>query len=272
LARHVKSNEPSKRKSNEPPKEHKLTPLQQLYHKELQRLHRAVKKAEKKGYIFDEANLPKMPKRVTKQSLLRIQKTKPKKLYEKAQHLDKVTGELEPAKKALKRAKQQAIEKAKETKRLKKEAERKFWGGEYEEPPRKKQPYEIPDGGAIIFNNVLDDFILKLSSPTPEYTPYGKKRRMENYETSERERTTLYTLTMKVMHEIGRNALAWRMEDASDRLYGLLEYILYGSDSAMIQSASHELAQVIAGGYLPISDLMDLSDESELEEDWEDTD
>jgi hypothetical protein len=55
----------------------KLTPLQKAYKKELQRLMSGVKKAEKKGYIFNENKLPKMPKRVTKKALNKIQHTKP---------------------------------------------------------------------------------------------------------------------------------------------------------------------------------------------------
>jgi hypothetical protein len=66
----------------------RLTPLQVEYKKEIDRLMRGVKKAEKQGYIFDEEALPKMPKRVTKKSLTEIRQTKPSQLKEKAHKVE----------------------------------------------------------------------------------------------------------------------------------------------------------------------------------------
>jgi hypothetical protein len=98
-----------------------LTPLQQAYKKELQRIMRGVKKAEKQGYVFNENKLPKTPKRITKQSLSKLQKIKPKDLKAKAQKVDYNTGELISGKKALKLEKQQATAKAQETRKRNKE-------------------------------------------------------------------------------------------------------------------------------------------------------
>jgi hypothetical protein len=64
-------------------KKTKLTPLQQAYNKELQRIMSGVKKAEKQGKIVDTTKLPTTPKRVTKQSIEKIKKIKPSDLVTK---------------------------------------------------------------------------------------------------------------------------------------------------------------------------------------------
>lgn len=77
------------------------TSLQKEYQKERSRLLRAVKRGEQEGFIFPEDVVPSLPKRVTKKRLQEIQSIKPKHLYEKAQWLDKETGELVDATSAL---------------------------------------------------------------------------------------------------------------------------------------------------------------------------
>lgn len=77
------------------------TSLQKEYQKERSRLLRAVKRGEQEGFIFPEDVVPNLPKRVTKKRLQEIQSIKPKHLYQKAQWLDKETGELVDAISAL---------------------------------------------------------------------------------------------------------------------------------------------------------------------------
>lgn len=77
------------------------TSLQKEYQKERRRLLRAVKRGEQEGFIFPEDVVPSLPKRVSKKRLQEIRSIKPKHLYEKAQWLDKETGELVDAKSAL---------------------------------------------------------------------------------------------------------------------------------------------------------------------------
>src|SRR5699024_11091194 len=102
-------------------KKNKLTQNQQLFKKEQQRLKRAVSRAEKKGYIFDNDFIPEMPKRVTKKALKRIQDFKTPQIYYHAEKLDVNTGELIKGKTARKLEKQQASKKAQETRRRNKE-------------------------------------------------------------------------------------------------------------------------------------------------------
>ena len=101
-------------------KRNKKTANQKAYQKERRRLLQAIRRAEKQGYIFPEDIVPDVPKRVTKKQLEKIQKTKPKQLYKKAEFVYKETGEVVPAEQRKQEVKQEAIRKAKETRKRKK--------------------------------------------------------------------------------------------------------------------------------------------------------
>lgn len=101
-------------------KRKKLTENQKAYQKERRRLLQAIRRAEKQGYIFPEDIVPELPKRVTKKQLKKIQKTKPKQLYKKAVFVYQETGEVVPAEQRKQEVKQEAIRKAKETRKRKK--------------------------------------------------------------------------------------------------------------------------------------------------------
>lgn len=96
-------------------KRNKQTESQKAYQKERRRLLQAVRRAEKQGYIFPEDIVPELPKRVTKKQLEKIQKTKPKQLYKKAEFVYQETGKVVPAEQRKQEVKQEAIRKAKET-------------------------------------------------------------------------------------------------------------------------------------------------------------
>ena len=98
----------------------KQTENQKAYQKERRRLLQAVSRAEKQGYIFPEDVVPELPERVTKKQLENIQKIKPKQLYKKAEFVYQETGEIVPAEQRKQEVKQEAIIKAKETRKRKK--------------------------------------------------------------------------------------------------------------------------------------------------------
>lgn len=98
-------------------KRKKRTENQKLYQKERRRLLQAVNRAKKQGYIFPDNIVPSIPKRVTKKQLEKIQKTKPKQLYKKAEFVYQETGEVVLAEQRRKEVKQEAIRKAKETRK-----------------------------------------------------------------------------------------------------------------------------------------------------------
>lgn len=71
----------------------KITVNQAEYKKELTRIKRFVKRAEKRGYKFNEGILPEMPKRVTKKALEKIKSIRPEDLYKNSTYYDSVSHE-----------------------------------------------------------------------------------------------------------------------------------------------------------------------------------
>ena len=101
-------------------KRKKKTENQKAYQKERRRLLQAVRRAEKQGYIFPDDIVPELPKRVTKKRIEYIKSIKPSDLYKQAEFVYQDTGEVVPAEQRKQEVKQEAIRKAKETRKRKK--------------------------------------------------------------------------------------------------------------------------------------------------------
>lgn len=257
-------------------KKKKLTPNQQEYNKQVNRIKNAVKRAEKRGYTFDTNVIPEKPKRITKKVIQELKRITPNVIYSMAEYVDTATGEILNGFKARQLERKESARKATETRKRNKEAERKFWSGESDE---KKDNY-LPDGGDIIFHNVYNDFISKipdrsaydelitsLNEQTPSVTPFGKKRQYQAYEYSEKGRTTLLSITLHTLSKIGQSNLGWRLEQNKDKVHELVTYVLYGSDGSKIATATSELASIILGRKLEMTDLRDIGKQEEENED-----
>ena len=121
----------------------------------------------------------------------------------------------------------------------------------------------IPDGGEIIYDNFYDEFILKLTSPEYEYTPLGSKRSKGAIEESIKQKSFLRNLLAQIESKDGKSAIGWRLQDDSDS-DELLSYVLYGSDSSKIRTASSELAAIIKGSSLTFKENIQLNEEMDF--------
>ena len=74
------------------PRIQKLTPNQQAWKKEINRIKRFQREAEKRGFHFTSDSIPEQPKRITKQALKRLQDYGPAEQYKKAIYVDPLTG------------------------------------------------------------------------------------------------------------------------------------------------------------------------------------
>ena len=249
-------------------KRRKQTPAERDYYKQVKRIKQFIRRAEKRGYQFSEDVLPQKPKRVTQASVRKLAKLTPDKLYQKAVYGGEASqGEIIKGTTGLKLERKLKAQKSAETRKKNTESERKFWSQEEAEEHKN----ELPKGGKTIFQNILQDFILKLSESTSDFTPYSKKRQKSAIEESKRQKTTLYALTISTVLKDGEDAVGWRLQ-ANPEVENLLYYVLYGSRAELIQSASYKLAEIIKGSTLSISEMQDLMEESELNESWEDAD
>lgn len=101
-------------------KRRKQTQAEREYAKQLKRIKQFIRRAEKRGYQFEEDVIPNKPKRVTKASVRKLAKLTPEKLYKKAVYGGEATyGEIVPATKGLKLERSLRAKKASETRKYK---------------------------------------------------------------------------------------------------------------------------------------------------------
>lgn len=242
----------------------KLTNNQRAYEKERKRLQAGLRRWERKGFIFQESSIPDRPSRVTQKRLNQIRNLKPADLLRYAQVAGE-GGEIISGSQAYQERRKASARKAAETRARNRASARAFYGGKdtgytYE---------ELPKGGEVIFQNILDDFIMRLTQDPGNYTPFGRPRNKVVVEESNRQRNTLLSITRAAIARDGKEAVGWILQENSDRITGLIEYLLYGSSQEAVATASRELAEIVNGKSLSMRQLMEFSEESEMGEDWE---
>ena len=174
----------------------KLTKNQIEYNKQVRRIKNFIKRAEKRGYEFNEDILPKTPKRITKQAIKRLENLKPKQLYAKAEFLDTSTGEMLKGTKGRQLERQRASEKAKQTRQRNKS--------------KKKKPKTTLKAEDVILNNFyeyLKTFPVKLTAKIRQFVK-------------------------KLEREIGRNEVATALQNMPMKFHEILEMVHYSSDQA----------------------------------------
>lgn len=104
----------------------KITKKSQLlkeYNKELKRIKRFIRYAEKRGYVFEPNLIPPRPKTITSGSIRRLSKIRPQQLYSKAYAISAVTGQPITVAQRKREIREEASRKAWETRRRKKDQE-----------------------------------------------------------------------------------------------------------------------------------------------------
>lgn len=100
-------------------KRRKQTPTQKAYYKERRRIQSFIRRAEKRGYIFDAGTLPEIPKKITAASVRRLKALTPKELYKKSRVVIEETGEIISGTKARNIERSISAQKAAHTRRTK---------------------------------------------------------------------------------------------------------------------------------------------------------
>ena len=242
----------------------KLTNNQRAYEKERKRLRAGLRRWERKGFIFQESPIPDRPDRVTQKRLSQIRNLKPSDLLRYAKVAGE-GGEIISGSQAYQERRKASARKAAETRARNRASQRAFYGG----VDTGYTIDQLPKGGEVIFQNILDDFIMRLSQDSGNYTPFGRPRNKSVVEESNRQRNTLLAIVRTAISREGEEAVGWRLQENSDSITGLIEYLLYGSSQEAVATASRELAEIINGKSLTMRQLMEFSEEAEMSEDWE---
>ncbi len=99
----------------------KKSQLLKEYNKERNRIKQFIRRAEKRGYVFEPNLLPPKPKTITSGSVRRLSKIRPAQLYKKAYAISAVTGQPITVEQRKREIREEASRKAWETRRRKKD-------------------------------------------------------------------------------------------------------------------------------------------------------
>lgn len=139
--------------------------IKSQYQKEYGRLQRAVKRAEKRGYFFEENTLPPKVKKPTRKSLERLRKVPTSSIYDKARVVIEETGEIITGTEARRLERQLAAQKAAETRREKKATPA-------ESRKRKQVEEKLPSMEDIIIRNFIAQVRHYPKSAAPVILPW----------------------------------------------------------------------------------------------------
>lgn len=247
----------------------KYTQNQASFAKERKRIQRFIRRAEKRGYTFEDNIIPEMPSRVTAKQLERIKALKPEELYKRATYRVPGTGLNVTGTEGRALERSIASLKAAETVRRRKELYAKIESGYYE--------------------NFYDTYDY---SPEPEfvsYLVYDNVQQMidswfpaENWSkwfagVKEEDKNQLKSIINGAESQYGITEVAKRMEENAERIISLAQSILYESGGGKkgginsnrneIQRDFVEFASILKGSALTLQESAELSSMEENEED-----
>lgn len=128
-----------------------------------------------------------------------------------------------------------------------------------------------PKGSDIIFSNI-QDFLDAIEEPTEEYIirSTGKKYYLppQYVEGINRAKTTITNLVFKTVNEEGFENVSWRLQKSANRVSELTEIVLHGYGDAL-RSAVSELGEIIKGSPLTLTEKIDLAEQEEYNEGYE---
>lgn len=229
----------------------KLTPAEQAYNKELRRINRFIKAAEKRGFIFNLKILPSRPKKITKATVQRLKKITPETLYKKASYqtddFQILSGE-----EGRKLERSRASKKAAETARRKKQA--------FLPSAQKSIILQAPrKGPPSIVDSVLAT-VEELIARFPDgniWTDWQEKLHRKHKNMLEGMLNTQIML-------YGRATIAYRFEQAAAQVVDLAEQIIYGdSKEEDFQIDIQAMARIIKGENLNSEEILDSLDLAE---------
>lgn len=210
----------------------KLTPNQQEYQKELQRIQRFIKRAQSRGYTFPENIIPARPKRITKASVERLQKLKPDVLYKKATYTT-ATGQKISGTQARKQERKKSSQKAARTRKIRQEY--------YDQHPERKAASDVPAGEIpsetdAVLNNVED--MINNWTPDPRWSArLTELKRLD--------KDILANALANEIATLGRETVARNLQAANDQRPGIVAeiaaHVCYGSGNQYAKNGHNEV-------------------------------
>lgn len=271
-------------------KKRKQTAIQKEYAKQRDRIRKFISRAEARGYFFNEDAVPRR-KRPTRKAIEELAYLTPERLYARAYRLDIETGELVHGNRAREEEKREAAKKAAATRRKNKASEEAFWAGQ-DQPskqkaknleqttPQAKQEAEVqsanapdsggytpPDGGEVIYNNVVNGFLARLDDACAPQNNGNSRQRQLN-DSRESAKSVITTALEEAVAKHGKSGVGWLLQDNSDELGQYIEIIAYASTQGQIEAAAYRIVSVLKKD-LNLQERTELEEKSAEFEDWE---
>lgn len=252
-----------------------LTANQKEYQHQLNLLGKRIKSAREKGYIFPDYDfIPSTPNKIRQKDIQAIIELKQRKLWANAMWIDSDTGKPIPGLEGMHKMQKKAARKAQMTKQSKMPRDT-YFDDPYEDAIDTAYDENIPDGGEIITDNFIDEFLSRLSTHIdPPYEPGHFGTRVKKLEKVYRARVNsqhhLITLTHSRINDEGKIAFGWRLQQSADILTDLIDSLLYkASTEEAIEMCTREIAEIVNGAALTMQDLMKLGEQDDNQQVWE---
>ena len=209
--------------------------LKDAVDKEIKRIKRFTKSAEKRGYIFSNNVIPPKPQKITEATLRKYQKITPETLYKKAAYYDK--GRKIKGSTRRKQERKEAAKKAAKTRKIN------------------------------LALKVLKEVqrIIDTWSPSPHWSPTWA-------DIKERDRDQLQSILDGAISQEGRENVALRLQENAERVYELVYEILYGSGDTPggghvgVQLAMATFVTILYGRPLTVEESIEASEYGEQNE------
>ena len=214
--------------------------LELEYKKELARINRFIKSAEKRGFSFGEYKPPKQPKTVTQKSLKTIRKVTPATLYKKATYFDPITQTTYTAAEGQHLIRSRAQKSAKRAAKARTKAS----------TPGYRPPSDIDD--------ILEHMEEMISgwSPSPSWTP--------SYTELKRKDVNIFrNILQGAINSLGREQVARNCQAKAVTVKLLAFHICYGSSDFKwdtIEADITALTAIVYGRTLTVSESKDIEE------------
>lgn len=247
----------------------KPTPLEQDYKKELNRIKRFIRNAQKKGFSFADYELPKQPKKITQGSVNSLRKITPEKLYQSSTFIDPLSHQTISGSEAKRRIK--GFQYAKKSKGVESytthydKTKEKVLNKTKKKVPNKTQttttqaglpPSEVDD----VLTNIEE--LLSTWQPEPHWSK-GYARLKEN------NRNILQRVLSGAISSLGRQQVARNVEKFAYLVKDLVWKIIYGNSEfkwSDVSGSISSITSIIYGRGLSLEEKKEFGAYEEMEE------
>ena len=239
--------------------------LQKEYNKELKRIKQFIRRATKRGYIFEENAIPQKPQRITSSSVNKLKKITPTTLYEKAKFVDTKQGKTIKGTEARKQERRTSALKAAQTRAKQKLEKLEKVRNKFYTDKNKKGKIEKKDTSQKYAT--LEGVREQIRQWTPSSIWNNRLS-----DVKQRDKNTLENILNGAIAQQGEEAVGKRLEENSLEVNTLLQEILYGSGTTegnfkngrtQVNFDLARFSAIVMGRSLTVEESMDLTELAE---------